>query len=133
MSLGVGIRTARTVDIAKGMKTSGSDWLFIDLQRGLMSITLATTIAGAARDTGISSECRDADHNREGPHLAKRALVRSKTPPGSGALERCEMRRQGQIRLFGSGAAVGVAKGGEKDGDSSRLLGLSSRSPEGDF
>jgi hypothetical protein len=31
LSLGVGIRTARTVDIAKMMKTSGFDWLFIDL------------------------------------------------------------------------------------------------------
>jgi hypothetical protein len=75
MSLGAGIRTARTVDIAKGMKTNGFDWLFIDLQHGPM-IAFATTIAGAALDTGISSECRDADHDREGPHPAKRALVR---------------------------------------------------------
>jgi 2-keto-3-deoxy-L-rhamnonate aldolase RhmA len=44
MTLGVGIRTARTVDIAKGMKTSGFDWLFIDLQHGPMSIAFATTI-----------------------------------------------------------------------------------------
>ena len=62
MSLGVGIRTARTVDIAKRMKTSGFDWLFMDLQHGPMSSAFATTIAGAALDTGISSECRDADH-----------------------------------------------------------------------
>jgi hypothetical protein len=33
MSLGVGIRTARTVDIAKMMKTAGYDWLFIDLEQ----------------------------------------------------------------------------------------------------
>src|SRR5260370_36370701 len=54
MSLGVGIRTARTVDIAKMMKTSGFDWLFIDLEHGPMSIEFATTIAVAALDTGIS-------------------------------------------------------------------------------
>jgi hypothetical protein len=82
MSLGAGIRTARTVDIAKGMKTSGFDWLFIDLQHGPMSIAFATTIAGAALDTGISSECRDPDHDREGPHLAKRALVRQGSVAG---------------------------------------------------
>jgi 4-hydroxy-2-oxoheptanedioate aldolase len=54
IALGVGIRTARTVDIAKMMKTSGYDWLFIDLEHGPMSIEFATTIAVAALDTGIS-------------------------------------------------------------------------------
>ena len=54
MSLGVGIRTARTVDIAKMMKTAGYDWLFIDLEHGPMSIEFATTLAVAALDTGIS-------------------------------------------------------------------------------
>jgi len=38
MSLGVGIRTARTVDIAEMMKTAGCDWLFIDLEHGPMSM-----------------------------------------------------------------------------------------------
>jgi 4-hydroxy-2-oxoheptanedioate aldolase len=51
MSLGVGIRTARTVDIAKMMKTAGYDWLFIDLEHGPMSIEFATTLAVAALDT----------------------------------------------------------------------------------
>jgi 4-hydroxy-2-oxoheptanedioate aldolase len=54
MSLGVGIRTARTVDVAKMMKTAGYDWLFIDLEHGPMSIEFATTLAVAALDTGIS-------------------------------------------------------------------------------
>ena len=54
MALGVGIRTARTVDIAKMMKTAGYDWLFIDLEHGPMSIDFATTLAVAALDTGIS-------------------------------------------------------------------------------
>ena len=54
MSLGVGIRTARTVDIAKMMKTAGYGWLFIDLEHGPMSIEFATTLAVAALDTGIS-------------------------------------------------------------------------------
>ena len=54
MAIGVGIRTARTVDIAKMMKTSGYDWLFLDLEHGPMSIEFAATIAVAALDTGIS-------------------------------------------------------------------------------
>ena len=54
MAIGVGIRTARTVDIAKMMKTAGFDWLFIDLEHGPMSIEFATTLAVAALDTGIS-------------------------------------------------------------------------------
>jgi 4-hydroxy-2-oxoheptanedioate aldolase len=54
ISLGVGIRTARTVDIVKMMKTSGYDWLFIDLEHGPMSIEFAATLAVAALDTGIS-------------------------------------------------------------------------------
>ncbi len=54
----MGIRTARTVDIAKMMKTSGFDWLLIDLEHGPMSIEFATTIAVAALDTGISQIVR---------------------------------------------------------------------------
>jgi 4-hydroxy-2-oxoheptanedioate aldolase len=54
MAIGVGIRTARCVDIAKMMKTAGYDWLFIDLEHGPMSIEFATTLAVAALDTGIS-------------------------------------------------------------------------------
>ncbi len=54
MALGVGIRTARTVDIAKMTKTAGYDWLFIDLEHGPMSIDFAATLAVAALDTGIS-------------------------------------------------------------------------------
>src|SRR5437667_9806767 len=54
MALGVGIRTARTVDIAKMMKTAGYDRLFIDLEHGPMSIEFAATLAVAALDTGIS-------------------------------------------------------------------------------
>jgi 4-hydroxy-2-oxoheptanedioate aldolase len=54
LSLGVGVRTARTVDVAKMMKTAGYDWLFIDLEHGPMSIDFAATLAVAALDTGIS-------------------------------------------------------------------------------
>jgi 2-keto-3-deoxy-L-rhamnonate aldolase RhmA len=54
VSAGCGIRLARTVDIAKAMKTCGFDWLFIDLEHGAMSLDTATQISVAALDAGIA-------------------------------------------------------------------------------
>jgi 2-keto-3-deoxy-L-rhamnonate aldolase RhmA len=54
LSLGIGIRQSRTVDIAKVMKTAGFDWLFIDLEHSAMSIETASEISTAALDTGIA-------------------------------------------------------------------------------
>ncbi len=54
LSLGLGLRLARTVDIAKTLKTCGYDWLFIDLEHNTMSIDTAAQIAVAALDTGIT-------------------------------------------------------------------------------
>ncbi len=54
LSLGMGLRMARTVDIAKMAKVSGFDWLFIDLEHNTMGIDTAAQIAVAALDAGIS-------------------------------------------------------------------------------
>lgn len=54
VSIGVGLRVSRTVDIAKAMKTAGYDWLFIDLEHSPISIDTAVQIAVAALDAGIS-------------------------------------------------------------------------------
>ncbi len=54
LSLGVGLRQARTVDIAKAMKAAGFDWLFIDMEHNTMNIDTATQIAVAAHDAGIT-------------------------------------------------------------------------------
>lgn len=54
LSLGVGIRLARTVEIAKAMRVAGFDWLFLDLEHGIMSLDTASQIATAAIDAGIS-------------------------------------------------------------------------------
>ena len=54
LSLGVGVRAARTVDIAKMMKSCGYDWLFLDLEHGTMPLEFASTISVAALDTGIA-------------------------------------------------------------------------------
>ena len=71
LSLGVGVRAARTVDIAKMMKSCGYDWLFIDLEHGTMSLEFASTIAVAALDTGISPIVRVPFMQH---HMATRAL-----------------------------------------------------------
>jgi 4-hydroxy-2-oxoheptanedioate aldolase len=54
LSLGVGVRLVRSVEIAKLMKTAGFDWLFIDLEHGAMSIETASQLAIAALDVGIA-------------------------------------------------------------------------------
>jgi len=54
LSLGLGIRISKGVEIAKILKTCGYDWLFLDLEHGAMTLDQATQIAVAALDTGIS-------------------------------------------------------------------------------
>ena len=54
LAIGVGLRQARTVDIAKAMKTAGFDWLFIDMEHNSMDLDVAVQISVAAQDTGIT-------------------------------------------------------------------------------
>lgn len=54
ISVGVGVRTSRGVEIAKAMKTAGYDWLFIDLEHSALSIDTASQISVAALDAGIT-------------------------------------------------------------------------------
>jgi 2-keto-3-deoxy-L-rhamnonate aldolase RhmA len=54
LALGVGLRSARTVDIGKAMKTAGFDWLFIDMEHNAMDLDTATQISVAAQDAGIT-------------------------------------------------------------------------------
>jgi 4-hydroxy-2-oxoheptanedioate aldolase len=54
IAVGIGLRQARTVDIAAAMKTCGFDWLFIDLEHNAMSVDTAVQIAMAAAGIGIA-------------------------------------------------------------------------------
>lgn len=54
LTLGVGLRQARTVDIGKAMKTAGFDWLFIDMEHNSMDVDAAVQICVAAQDAGIT-------------------------------------------------------------------------------
>jgi 4-hydroxy-2-oxoheptanedioate aldolase len=58
LSLGVGIRTTRSVEVAKMMATAGFDWLFLDMEHGTMSLDACAQIAAAALDAGIAPIAR---------------------------------------------------------------------------
>ena len=71
LALGVGLRGARTVEIARAMKTAGFDWLFIDMEHNTMSLDDACNISVAAQAEGIAPIVRvpGTEH-----HHATRAL-----------------------------------------------------------
>jgi 4-hydroxy-2-oxoheptanedioate aldolase len=71
LSLGIGLRQARTVDIATVMATCGYDWLFIDLEHGTMPLDTAVQISVAALSAGISPLVRVPSRQYS---LATRAL-----------------------------------------------------------
>ena len=71
LSIGVGVRQARTVDIGKAMKTAGFDWLFIDMEHGAIDLDTATQLAVAAQDAGIAPIVRVPGFEH---YLASRAL-----------------------------------------------------------
>jgi len=58
LSLGVGIRMTRSVEIAKAMAVAGFDWLFLDMEHGVMSLEACAQIAIAALDAGIAPVAR---------------------------------------------------------------------------
>ena len=71
LALGAGLRGARTVEIARAMKTAGYDWLFIDMEHNTMSLDDACNISVAAQAEGIAPIVRvpGVEH-----HHATRAL-----------------------------------------------------------
>src|SRR6202012_808082 len=58
LSLGVGIRMTRSVEIAKMMATAGFDWLFLEMEHGTMSLDALAQISSAALDSGIAPIAR---------------------------------------------------------------------------
>src|SRR6201987_1052580 len=72
LSLGVGVRMTRSVEIAKAMAVTGFDWLFLDMEHGVMSLEACAQISTAALDAGIAPIARA--QNRENL-IATRALA----------------------------------------------------------
>jgi 4-hydroxy-2-oxoheptanedioate aldolase len=58
LSLGVGVRLTRSVEIAKAMAAAGFDWLFLDMEHGVMSLDACAQISTAALDAGIAPIAR---------------------------------------------------------------------------
>ncbi len=54
LSLGLGLRSTRTVDIATALATCGYDWLFIDLEHSAISLDTAAQLSVAGLDAGIA-------------------------------------------------------------------------------
>ncbi|MSP03134.1 MAG: aldolase [Acetobacteraceae bacterium] len=58
LSLGVGVRMTRSVEIAPAMVAAGFDWLFLDMEHGTMSLDACAQICVAALEAGISPIAR---------------------------------------------------------------------------
>ncbi len=54
LSIGIGVRLARSADIAPMMKTAGMDWLFLDLEHGPLTLDQTAQISIAALSCGIA-------------------------------------------------------------------------------
>ena len=61
LSLGVGVRMTRSVEIAKMMATAGFDWLFLDMEHGTMSLDACAQISAAALDAGHRADRAGAE------------------------------------------------------------------------
>ena len=71
LSLGVGIRISRSIEIARMMQSAGFDWLFLDLEHGMLTLDTCSQIAIAALDAGISPIVRVPERQYD---MAARAL-----------------------------------------------------------
>lgn len=71
LAIGIGLRQARTVDIAAAMRTAGYDWLFIDCEHNSMDLDMAVQISVAAHAAGISPIVRVPQGQY---HMATRVL-----------------------------------------------------------
>ncbi len=60
LAIGLGVRNARTVDIAQIAKTAGFDWLFIDCEHSSMDLDTAAQISAASLAVGVSPIVRVA-------------------------------------------------------------------------
>ena len=100
LATGLGLRQARTADIAAIGKTAGFDWLFIDMEHSSLDLDTAAQMCAAALPTGITPivrvpgkehhhASRMLDNGAQGvviPHVnsveeAQRAVSYCKYPP----------------------------------------------------
>jgi 2-keto-3-deoxy-L-rhamnonate aldolase RhmA len=78
LALGVGVRMTRSVEIAKAMAVAGFDWLFLDMEHGVMSLEACAQISIAALDAGIAPIARVPNASMRLPR-ARSTMARSGT------------------------------------------------------
>lgn len=71
LSIGLGLRMVRTVEIGRILDTCGYDWAFIDMEHNSMSIDTAVQIAVACQDAGVTPLVRVPGYEH---YLATRVL-----------------------------------------------------------
>ena len=71
LSLGMGLRQARTVDTGRVLAACGFDWAFIDMEHNTMSVDTAAQIAVACHDAGVTPLVRVPGYEH---YLATRLL-----------------------------------------------------------
>jgi 2-keto-3-deoxy-L-rhamnonate aldolase RhmA len=62
LAIGLGVRQARTVDIAHIAKSCGFDWLFIDMEHSSIDVDTAAQICAAALTAGVTPVIRVMGH-----------------------------------------------------------------------
>ena len=60
LAIGLGLRNARTVDVAQIARTCGFDWLFIDCEHSSMDLDTAAQISAASLAVGVTPVVRVA-------------------------------------------------------------------------
>ena len=71
LSLGLGLRMARNVDIGRVLNTCGYDWAFIDMEHNSMNLDTAVQIGVACQDAGVTPIVRVPGYEH---HHASRVL-----------------------------------------------------------
>ena len=71
LAIGLGLRQARTVDVAQIARTCGFDWVFLDCEHSSMDLDSAAQIAAASLAVGITPVVRVPGYEH---HHASRAL-----------------------------------------------------------
>ena len=117
VAIGVGLRQARTVDIAVIAKTCGYDWLFIDMEHSSLSLDVGIQIAVAALPLEITPIVRVPGHelfhlNRTLDSGAMGVVVPHVNTPEAAAeiVKHCKFAPEGERGVFGVAPHLGFEK-----------------------
>lgn len=116
LAIGLGVRNARTIDIAQILKTCGFDWIFVDCEHSSIELDTAAQIAAASLPLGLTplvrvpgfehwQASRILDNGAQGivfPHVDDEAQARC-------AVDACRFPPHGHRSMGGGLPQVGFA------------------------